>query len=486
MSFTLPFSSEYDRERKTADTYVGSIAQLMGQQGRTRADSALRSGQIWGGLAGSLGDIAGGTMQQIRKEKMEAPMRQAEIAKVKASTKASETETLLHEFNLAAAKDAKDDKDVIKTREEMGQIGRRLYELSESSPEDAAGALEQIITVVGDKDPALQSTVSRFVRLAVDDPSKARRLAHQMWTQSPSAIAASQKYQEEKSKILSVAPDASLVELGGDPLEYVASPWETGKPAEERGPRKLFTAPPRPRTPTDASIRLEVAGSPAEYIKAENARALREKSAGGAGSVSLQAKSVLAEDGSVVMANYNPKSGNYTSQEGKPLPNVREVPTYQELIDSRKFDKAMPVIEVLEDLSKKINTSEGLIAKASGYKNIAAAKLNYNNDVATYMAVAEGFVPLVARALAHTGVLTEVDLERTERLFADPTASQSLRNQKVAVLRSLLEKQIEIANRERGGRPLEKKSAGETAGSVITTPDGKRWKNVGGQMVEQK
>jgi len=266
MSFTLPFASDYDRERRTADTYVGSIAQLMGQQGQTRANAALNSGKIWGGLAGSLGDIAGGTMEQIRKERIEAPMRQAELESRQAATEASKSAKLAHDFDLLAKKDAKEAADVLKSKEEMGQIGKYLYDLSAENPEEAANTLVKITESLGSADPFVSRTVNEFLQLASEDPSEARRLAHRLYAQSPSAMAASKAHQDSKSKILSVSPGASVIELGPDPTEYIPAPWENGKPAEA-GPKTLFTAPSAPKPISEMEVKLGAAKGDPTYLK---------------------------------------------------------------------------------------------------------------------------------------------------------------------------------------------------------------------------
>ena len=88
--------------------------------------------------------------------------------------------------------------------------------------------------------------------------------------------------------------------------------------------------------------------------------------------------------------------------------------------EARKFRQARPVLRAVSDLSEKINTQQGLIAKMAGGAAKVAAQANYNDDVAEYEALVLGFTPLVARALGHTGVLTEQDVQSVRSLFPRP------------------------------------------------------------------
>ena len=67
-----------------------------------------------------------------------------------------------------------------------------------------------------------------------------------------------------------------------------------------------------------------------------------------------------------------------------------------------------------------------------------AAKANYDDDVAEYEALVSGFTPLVARALGHTGVLTQQDVDSVKALFPKPGDGKSLRDRKVARIKSII------------------------------------------------
>jgi hypothetical protein len=96
------------------------------------------------------------------------------------------------------------------------------------------------------------------------------------------------------------------------------------------------------------------------------------------------------------------------------------------------------VLDALDELSEKINRQDGALAKVGGLFASAAAKANYDDDVAEYQAVLEGAVPLIARRMGHTGVLTQADVDSVKAMFPRPGDGKSLRDRKIARVRSLM------------------------------------------------
>lgn len=117
---------------------------------------------------------------------------------------------------------------------------------------------------------------------------------------------------------------------------------------------------------------------------------------------------------------------------------IKLAPTAQQRNTSAQYAKARPILNAISGLSEKINTGQGLAAKAQGAEAMAAAKANLNDDVAEYEAMISGFTPLIARALGHTGVLTEQDVQSVKALFPRPGDSKSLRDRKVARIEQLM------------------------------------------------
>ncbi|HYC00456.1 MAG TPA: hypothetical protein VEC57_15065 [Candidatus Limnocylindrales bacterium] len=146
---------------------------------------------------------------------------------------------------------------------------------------------------------------------------------------------------------------------------------------------------------------------------------------------SFQAKEVLNDEGVPVMANFDARTGRYVGPDGEPITNPRPVPSALETQDARKFQQAGPILNALSELSERINTQQGLLAKMAGGAAKLAAQANYDDDVAEYTALIESFTPLVARAYGHTGVLTQQDVDSVKAMFPKPGDSKSLRDRKI-------------------------------------------------------
>ena len=121
---------------------------------------------------------------------------------------------------------------------------------------------------------------------------------------------------------------------------------------------------------------------------------------------------------------------------GKDFPMA---PGALERMAKNRFATAEPVIASIEELSERINTQRGVIATIVGTAEKALAQANLDDDVTEYQALVSGFTPLVARALGHTGVLTEQDVQSVRALFPAPRDSKTVRDRKVARIRKILE-----------------------------------------------
>lgn len=129
-------------------------------------------------------------------------------------------------------------------------------------------------------------------------------------------------------------------------------------------------------------------------------------------------------------ANVNGKNEYLTPEEIRAKGGTKPM-TAMEAIDERKYKKAAPVLASISELSEKINTNQGVYAKMAGGAARLAAKANLDDDVAEYDALVSGFTPMVARALGHTGVLTQQDVDSVKKLFPSPGDSKSLRDRKM-------------------------------------------------------
>jgi hypothetical protein len=99
-----------------------------------------------------------------------------------------------------------------------------------------------------------------------------------------------------------------------------------------------------------------------------------------------------------------------------------------------QYKRAAPILGKIGELSEKINVTQGAMAKITGTAERAAAELNMNDDISEYNALISAFTPLVARAVGHTGVLTQQDVDSVREMFPKPTDSKSIRDRKVALI----------------------------------------------------
>lgn len=133
-------------------------------------------------------------------------------------------------------------------------------------------------------------------------------------------------------------------------------------------------------------------------------------------------------DGPLLVNKETGQTERVIGPDGQP---VKTAMSAQERMDSRKFSKAAPILKGIGELSERINTLQGVYAKAAGEVERQKAKVNLNDDVAEYESLVSGFTPMIARALGHTGVLTEQDVQSVKALFPRPGDSKTLRDRKV-------------------------------------------------------
>jgi len=113
-------------------------------------------------------------------------------------------------------------------------------------------------------------------------------------------------------------------------------------------------------------------------------------------------------------------------------------PTADQRNRESAYGRAGNILNAIDELSARINTQGGVIAKITGAAERAAAQANLSDDVAEYEAMVSGFTPLIARSLGHTGVLTEQDVQSAREILPKVTDSKSVRDRKIARVRSLI------------------------------------------------
>ena len=164
--------------------------------------------------------------------------------------------------------------------------------------------------------------------------------------------------------------------------------------------------------------------------------------------------------------------------QGKPL---GPAPTAAQRDKATGMQTAGAVIDSIDELSKRINTQSGVIARISGAAERAKAQANLSDDVSEYQALVAGFTPLLARGVGHVGVLTEQDVQSVRQMLPQPGDSESVRNRKIARIRTIM-------GRMPGGAEIAASGQAQTeagyTGEVRQTADGRLLGMVNGQVVE--
>jgi hypothetical protein len=113
-------------------------------------------------------------------------------------------------------------------------------------------------------------------------------------------------------------------------------------------------------------------------------------------------------------------------------------PTAEQRNRQAASGRAAPVLQAISELSERINTGQGAMAKIAGGVERQKAQVNLNDDISEYDGVVSGFTPLLARAVGHTGVLTEQDVQSVRKMLPQPGDSKSVRDRKIARIQSLM------------------------------------------------
>lgn len=206
----------------------------------------------------------------------------------------------------------------------------------------------------------------------------------------------------------------------------------------------LYVGDRRKELPSQALARLKAAGKENEresklLSPEEEAQQIRLRKASGRSAMADQDPEVYADalgKGELTVANVPEAVRDRAIK-------IAKKKGYQILSDTERqkltdFKKVKPVLSSISELSERINTQQGVYAAISGGAERAKAKANLNDDVAEYESLVSGFTPLVARALGHTGVLTQQDVDSVRAMFPKPGDSKSLRNRKIKRLESLI------------------------------------------------
>jgi hypothetical protein len=228
---------------------------------------------------------------------------------------------------------------------------------------------------------------------------------------------------------------ANWMKTAGQGLSVARTPeeWQGIRTTLQRGgaPAHVLEMFPQEFTPEGPALAAQMALTPEQRATIDDRAAQRD----------IQKQQVGIAQGQLDVARGN------LGLRSKALEHELAKATTQ--AEAGKFSAALPVLDEIELLSLgepddrgnrsgRINRFEGVQASAAGAFLRGAARANYANDVAEYDALVKGFTPIVARALGHTGVLTEQDVQSVRSLFPQPGDSKTLAQNKLKRVRSLI------------------------------------------------
>lgn len=377
------------------------IADLIMRRGAIQAQGAQASGDIWGNAFANIGNTLAGGITQHAAQTQQRNRAQA-VEALFAGGRTPEPGEVIRVFG----------------PDEGLKVLQGLKAVSPATPADAYNSQQERLRDAARGVSALppeqwesgyQFAAQGLVRAGVVKPEEIPPFAPEIITQLAN-------YGQEPGKEeagFTLTPGQQRFDSQGRPIAAVpAAPQD----------------PPRPQV-----VGRSLVGPDGKVI-------YRDPEPAGGGSPSFQAKEVLGDDGQTTMANFDARTGRYTDTvTGQQIRRPRPIPSAAEGQDARKFKQAGPILAAVSELSERINTYQGVIASARGEAEKAKAKINLNDDVAEYESLTVGFTPLVARALGHTGVLTQQDVDSVRKLFPRPEDSKSLRDRKVARITSIIQ-----------------------------------------------
>lgn len=427
------------------------LADLYLRQGEQQAEAERRRGDIQAQLWSNVGNIVGQTgaaiiqAPQIERERLAKEAEQAQRTKLGALQLGEAERSVNDRENLDLAMTAGSRAktlEALKSRPELYEKAQAHFSNIDNAMKQLMGNVAAGVADFGYTPEAAMAAMDDLLEQGFDErrieplraqiqknPESVKQLVTSLLAQSPDP----RHQQMSKPQLTEVSPGASVI----DP----------------RDPSKaLFTAPNRPVAAKSLqSKEVLLDGKPAmvNFDPADGTYNLQGQDVTDRvkpipptkqpPTVRYQPREVLGDDGKPTIANYDALTGEHIdTKTGKRINAPRPVPSAMEQMDSRKFAKAAPVLKGIGELSERINTLQGVYAKAVGEKKKLEAKVNLDDDVAEYESLISGFTPMIARALGHTGVLTQQDVDSVKALFPRPGDSKTLRDRKINRLMGII------------------------------------------------
>jgi hypothetical protein len=224
-------------------------------------------------------------------------------------------------------------------------------------------------------------------------------------------------------------PDLEAVTLG--PGEKRTGP--TGFVSAEGGKRPV--EPPKDFEAYKVAYARDVAGGvPVEQLTAPQLEDARKRYLQ-ADDRARQAPTVVFQGGLV-----NKDTGVWQPIVDEKGRRPKPPPTAEMRNKQEAFRVGRTVFNELVGLAREVKRSSGVWARAKAPADRAAAKFNLDQSLKLYNDFVSGFSPMLARTIGHTGVLTDIDLLRTENILPGTGESGEIAEAKITRATNLLDK----------------------------------------------
>jgi len=251
-----------------------------------------------------------------------------------------------------------------------------------------------------------------------------------------------------------------------------------GKPqaARDKTMADIYLEQIRAGNAADAAEALRVANEKQKQLDRENAVRVAEirgkAGAGGSGHVQFEQ---VGGKGYI----FNPATGEIRAANDPANPGQQLVGQTADMRNQAfSRQRAVPILQNIAALADRIDTAQGLVAKFAGTAQGIAAKAQMDDDVNLYNSLIDSFTPIVARALGHTGVLTEQDVQSARKILPALGESKSLKDRKIETAGALFE-DIGSKGAEQAmvnpGQPASVGGARTGAAAAATAPDSAGW-----------
>lgn len=459
--------------------YANAIARIYSDLGRSQAEAKLQSGAAWGNAIQQIGQTVAGIPGQIAQEKsMAQQMKIVEANLARYARQEQDDEWLRSAMNSSVVNGKIDE---TRLTENLGLLGAaELVPQAVQTIRQSEAALQQL------KNAQQQGQINeaelrkmalgyflpfaQVIKESNFDPGVVNGALAAVGLQAGPEEAESLRQQfAADPKTLALMVEQVLVPQQAKPIEVggvLLDPSQMGPD----GPKVLFDSR-KPEGPL--SLEQQLANAVASRNGAEVSRLRKEMMLNAAATrPPQQAPTPTYREVNTVDEAGNPVLNFMTPEEVRAQGGIKGQPkTTAKATGPATVDAIMGEIETL---SGKINTSAGgPMSNVKGALRRGAAAGNMDNDVSEYLALVEGFIPMVARAVGHSGVLTQQDVDSVRALFPRPGDNAQLSKNKMDRVKRIMQ-QMQSPGDAPAGLPRGAGPGGGGAPKPIADPLGIR------------